>query len=890
MLFRFALLPLFVVALATQPAVATANPIVVGEWSDADRASLAAGVQAVPQPIRDAVGAVRFARISRNCPFAIGVYNKSCPTFATVDRTRTFFVYDGVQVHGDGPPTRLRGLNEVELRDVLVRRAAVHAYLAEFDRAAKWSEHPRWRQLNFWREQDQPFNRDAWGYSRYLGMRSAHLDLVTFAEEYFVPPHAVLAASKAPDAPARLAAYDHDLATRCQAFSKGRFVAQQLAALDPTWVDPHEAAPCEAFESWASLDTLDGIEILYAAATADRPQSLWGHLLLHIRHADRADGFEPVYQFGAVIAADTGPVEYLTRGLMGGFYTVFDPSSFRDIDREFLQSEQRTLKRYRLTLSREQSRLVLERIWEMERRARLPYWFFDENCAAFLQDMLASALDVPVNPRSEFIVAPTDVLDALAEVRNPTAADPEQRLLVKLPDEELSNRERARWAQSRRAKLLAQLARDAPDLAALAPRLVARDASTRATAHEALAAALNAMQPQDRRSRDAAAHLLAYGVTIERYYLESHIARANAVWGKLRLERSEMSVDERLQRRRQLYEHEDAQRREEQRVQHKVDALELFANAPRRELRPREAKLIDTQDAARNALTAAIDGYRSFVARAADIDPQQIMAADETARRRTQQERDARSIGRSGKGRVAVGAAAVTEGTANINGRLRLDFAFLSERLGSQRKRGFRPDIETEVMAISLLTPLPGEPIAQLELDAVLLRYVTIERLPRPARRNWLDGIGYGFDLTMRRQPRLGSDLNVGASAGLIAPLAVSHTMTSFLVVGAFPAVSWHIAGNRDLAPGGVRLFTRAQLHLFGNFANVVRLHGEAMPFVDLIALGAGVAAEARLEFQLLLGTWGERPLLLIPHATAERDGRAGRIAAVAGIRLESAL
>jgi hypothetical protein len=61
---------------------------------------------------------------------------------------------------------------------------------------------------------------------------------------------------------------------------------------------------------------------MLAAATADQPESLFGHLLLHVRYRDdqrvHTQGFEPVYQFGALTDEDVDPEEYLETLLRKG--------------------------------------------------------------------------------------------------------------------------------------------------------------------------------------------------------------------------------------------------------------------------------------------------------------------------------------------------------------------------------------------------------------------------------------------------------------------------------------------------------------------------------------------------------------------------------------------
>lgn len=867
-------------------------------WSSRDRTSLIRGAESVPQAIRTAVGPISLDRARGRCPFAMGAYNRTCPTYAS-DEGRAFLIYEPLPIQGQGPPTRLRDLNPRELRDLLLRRAVVHAFIAAADKRWEWSAEPRWRRLNFWRAgTEQAFNRDPWGYSRYLGMRSAHLDLVTFAEEYFVRPEVVLAESGSADAPARLQAFERDLAVQCQEFSRLRFLQEKVGSVSPGWREPLGATEmgCPAFDAWARIDALEGIDVLLAAATADRPQSLWGHLLIHIRHHDRVEGFQPVYQFGAVVSSDIDPVEYVTRGLMGGYHAVLDPYDYREIDRAVLRTEQRSLKRYRLQLTDRQTLHVLQRMWEMERRVRLPYWFFDENCAAFLADLLQSALpNLDVGSRSDFIVAPTDVLDQLASVQNP----PLGALLVKLAEESLSNRERARWARARRDDVLEELDEHlgTSGLEPAAVGLRATDPAVRARSYQAIATLLTTAVSKSNadksdRLRALSARLLRYNVEVERYYLESKITQANEVWARARRDVSPITATNLLARRRGLYLHEDQERRRAQRLSWDIDELEEFRVARRRELRRSEQRVVDDQAASREAFDVAVNVRREFYGAhgvAADVVEDEAWAELREHRARV----DERSLGRSGKERAHVGVSTRRQRDETVLA-VSLGFAFLDEKLGSQRTRGFRPDIETKVFDVRLDIPVVTDTHRPF-VDLILLRYLSIEQLLRPARRSWLDVFGYGFDINMKSDPAIGVDWAVQGSGGLLLPIAKSAEFTSHLVFGLFPTMHYLTGHDDDRTMGGVWLFARAQAHLFGNFANVLRVELSGSPLIDLASFEPASQLAATSSVELYLGDLAQRPVLLVPHMSAKRTGvrltgGAGDLSWVAGLRLESAL
>ncbi len=874
-------------------------------WTEADLASIRRGAEAVPEAIRRAVGPIRFERIDRECPFATGAYSATCPSFAP-DDPGTFYIYNAPPIQGVGPVRRLSVLNASERRDILVRRAVVHAFFARLDRRLRWSGSSEWRRLNKWRGGERPFNRNPRGFSRYLGMRSAHLDLVTFLEEYLVRPEKVLRASEADDAAERLAEFDEAMAVQCQHFSKSRFVAAKLTEVADGWRLPEDLdefpTGCEAFDRWARLEHLAGIDVVFAAAMADRPQSLWGHLLVHIRHENTSEGFESVYQFGAVTDTDIAPFAYLTRGLTGGFYSVFDPNNFRTVDRVILQYEQRSLRRYRLNLTRAQTLRLLQRIWEVERRHRLPYWFFDENCASLLAELVRSALvGVEIPAPNELVVAPTDVLDLLAGVDNGDRG----ALLEKRPGDAFSNRAFADWATERRDQALEQMLAagstrtangDREEMKAVVKRLESRRPEVRSAAYERMATLLvdtlegGLPHEEVKRLRRRALAVVYYSVRIERYYVETHLYRAREILAEARLDPPDYTADELLERRRALYRHEDFARRRRKRIRREQRKLLDFDEAERRPLSEEERAVLQRERRARRAYRAAIRAKRRLQERLSpEVDPVRFVEREDERLRRERARHDARSLGASGKGRLAVGGSSA-DGRRGGAWWLGLEAAFLHERFGSQRRRGFRPDIETEVFGLELQAPVAEGPFDDLDFEAVLLRYLTVEQLLPPARENLFDLFGYGFDLRAGHDGNRNVDASLQGAAGLLYPLGSSKEFANHLVVGLFPVARWLTTGARDLVLSGVWAKVHARAHLYGDFANSLRLDLGAIPFWKMP--GAQIRYEVRAEVATthLLGTFETGALSLAPYVRSEWtdlafEGAAGGMELRAGLR-----
>lgn len=394
-------------------------------WSNADLNSVLRGAESVPVELWDTVDEpVVLEYVDQPCLFSMGRYNERCPTFG--DDGRRFFIYDAPPPAGEGDVERLALLSKSEQRDIQLRRAIVHLVMVYADDHFQWSDHWRWQAINGWRGgADQPLNRNPAGYSRYLGMRSAHLDFVTFAEEFFVRVEDLLleAAPSDDGAAARLADVDYNQTLPCRQFTRRRVFDQRLAEAIPDWSEPRRALPhldsprCTDFEEWAREDELSGFDLWFAAARTDKMESLLGHLVLHARYDD-GDHDDLVYQFGAVSDDDADIVELLMRGVLGGFPAALSQHPFQELDSFFLDYQSRDLRRYELRLTERQTRLFLERLWETKQGIRYPYLFLTRNDASLLLELLAPILDRPLETRRRTIVTAPDVLDTLARHEN----------------------------------------------------------------------------------------------------------------------------------------------------------------------------------------------------------------------------------------------------------------------------------------------------------------------------------------------------------------------------------------------------------------------------------------------------------------------------------------
>ena len=884
-------------------------------WTPDDLRHVVEGVESLPAFLRKSPRPLTLERSGRACLYGMGRYNSTCPTFSKDGAT--FYLYDVPAVQGEGATRKLRTLSRPERAQLVRRRGVIHALVALHDKQSEWSKQPRWRMINSWKGDTTPFNDDAWAFSRYMGSRSPHLDLVTFAEEYFARPEDVLKLT--PEGRQRLETFDVNLSLACQQFTKIRYWDALVGAKAPTWVaplrgralkqkltpDPKRVQPkvpfgpaseCSEFERWADMSNVEGIDLVLAAATSDRPESLYGHLLLAVRYKSgesvRSQGFQPVYQYGAITATNVNKLEYFTKGLFGGFKSVIQPNTFRGVDRLFLQYEQRTLRRYGFNLSADELRRVMERIWEAERHITYSYYFFSDNCASMLIDLLAPAIDKSLPDPTKFGLMPTEVLDVFASVQ--TARGP---LLVKRTETHFSSREVAANAITKRrtklGRVVKRLGLDATQrkrVMALDKALDQRDPEARKKGYEAMQGVLvEALKtyydahPKDPRmgkgsiTRDVIDYLY-YSTRIERYFMDLAFYAKRMIYVGAHKQPLNLTAKQQLQMRRDLFKEENIMQRQEAMLAWAALTDERVRDAPRRDFTKGEQKKLEGIERTRAAYLQSLDALATVIE---TFEPEMDGVAyidDKLAAFEAQQKRrDDLATGPPGKGRYVVGGSVAQGGTGldvAPTGWLDLSVSTVYEQLGEQRRRGFRSDIESRALGLDAELLMGEGFLNNIFADLVLFKFMTIEQRTGPAKSSWRDSFGWGLNLHVMHDGRRGLDFGAHFDLGYVYPLWQKDNVANFLVAGLF--VDTQIDWGRDESPNNLGLNARllGQLHLYGRYANVMRFElgtthlGSVSQGFDSVRYGWDVYG--RLGTEHVLGEFNQQMLLLKPYIKAQ--------------------
>ena len=851
-------------ALATELRTAHVHLTPGPDWSLVELKALAGGLNALPSmllPTKEQP--LRLARVARPCINGLGRYNAACPTFAD---DGTLLLYDPVLLPVGADDHRVAKLSSSEQLLVLRKRALAHGLLVRADETHRWSRDSRWRQINGWNfSGTRPKNIHPEGYLTSLGRRSAHLDFVTSAEVYFFRAAEHL---------------DPDLSFTCQEFTRQRLLTILFEESYPGWAHRYESQDqdrptCEAFETWADLGHIEGIDVLFASERTDRPESLFGHLLLHVRHKNtdlfRSEGFQYVYQFGAVPEADINPVEYLVQGLNGSFRTVFDLSMFRTIDHNYLQLEQRTLRRFTLRLSEDQTRRTMERIWEVERRTVYPYYFTTHNCASMLLDLLDPVFEDRHFAR-KFFALPTEVLDLLARAR----ADDGKSLLIKGGGDVLSAEERAIEARGNLRRLRAENYIE-PSLATLLDAILKADPPDRISFYHVLgqefAQALRGSFGSDYRDLLLIAESL---VDIERANLDRAQAERLAVNEALLLEPFQLTRDEVFAYRNSLFSHEDLARRTGQRNDFAHQMYERMRRLKRRPPTSREERviqwhrtLLDVFDAATLAHGELLDELR----RAFDDDFDAVYYLDELhqTRQASRRQLDARSLSPSNSGRLRLG---LLSDATTFAPELSLHLAIVDDHLGQRRLHGHRPEVEATILGIRLKAPLSEDLLLEFGGDLTLARYISLATPRRGEGGSILRSFGWGLEV-MLHSHRPTAPIWGHGFFGFFLPLFLSPSGVDHIAIGLGPRIAAGLTTSGSFQSLGAQAHLRAKKHLGGPFDNVLFLrltHSEALT----ISGAFHRQGEARLGLELFLPA-GSQGALLSPFLQGDLHQMTGR-------------
>lgn len=500
-------------------------------------------------------------------------------------------------------------------------------------------------------------------------------------------------------------------------------------------------ATCTALAQFMDPATVVDLEVLFVAPTSARAAASFGHLLLRLRHSEKTDGVpsqdDTVYEISALTGYQHSVLDYLARGLGGGFPLVFDPRPLSATLADNLAREQRSIQRFRLNLTSLQRSRVLEFLWQVERDLVLPYRFLNRNCATYLLWLIATALDgaPPIDPNIAAWAAPADVLDQLARVQMPHDGRP---LLQHVAGGFESSGDRATRA------------RDAADaaqkmLASLVPALAERWRLAGGLSVPQLTALADRTLKIAPESANAMNVIMSAGVLQARASADVAKARADQIdRERIRPNPGEPlpGLAKVLTWRRAFYLHESPSWRRARLLDHLNRVDQYVKRTPRRPATTSELSDIAAAEQANKSFVRATDAYAAV----ADLlEATQSVAIEEAWDAQLRQEEFTRWRGHvvaSPANRLGVGLMHDAEGWGAT-----LTTAFWREELGQWRPHGLGPLSKFVLFDVQTLIRVDDKGPHWLGNHGRMFEFARITVQPQGAWLRWLSRVGWGMAL-----------------------------------------------------------------------------------------------------------------------------------------------
>ncbi len=202
---------------------------------------------------------------------------------------------------------------------------------------------------------------------------------------------------------------DPDNHARCRFIARARWLREELDFPDLPEIS------CQLFERWANIEEAAGMNVIFVSAFLKNPASAFGHILIQFNSSNRYFGhmlLSPTLNFGAITDPQDNPFEYALRGLFGGYDSTFSDERFYSFNHLYGENELRDLWSYPLNFTRKQQDRILYHTWEMLQNIRFTYYFFLDNCAYRMAELIGMAWtdETRLNTAGALWVIPVDVI------------------------------------------------------------------------------------------------------------------------------------------------------------------------------------------------------------------------------------------------------------------------------------------------------------------------------------------------------------------------------------------------------------------------------------------------------------------------------------------------
>ncbi len=231
-----------------------------------------------------------------------------------------------------------------------------------------------------------------------FGRENSRAELAATLEAFFVPP------DKDPDGHAQ-----------CRFIARYKWLRKSL---DWEGITP-PSVTCEQYNLWSLNEQINSLSLVFVSGYFENPASFYGHLLLKFntnRKLSSGSLLDQSVNYGAIVSEDDNALEYMFRGVFGGYDATFSHAQFYRHNHNYGESELRDMWEYELALNKEEVEQIISHGWELLGN-KFVYYFLNKNCAYQMAELLELVIDREIISRNIPWTMPVSIFERLVTIK-----------------------------------------------------------------------------------------------------------------------------------------------------------------------------------------------------------------------------------------------------------------------------------------------------------------------------------------------------------------------------------------------------------------------------------------------------------------------------------------
>ncbi|MCW9005070.1 MAG: DUF4105 domain-containing protein [Gammaproteobacteria bacterium] len=144
---------------------------------------------------------------------------------------------------------------------------------------------------------------------------------------------------------------------------------------------------CSEFKQWKNRLAVSGVSLVFPSMYLNNPASMFGHTFLRLDQKNNPTLLNYTLSYAARSDPDDTAIEYVYKGLAGGYAGVFAVQPYFETVQSYGDIEHRDIWEYSLNLSQSEVDQLIRHVWEI-RNTQFDYYFLRENCSYRLLALL----------------------------------------------------------------------------------------------------------------------------------------------------------------------------------------------------------------------------------------------------------------------------------------------------------------------------------------------------------------------------------------------------------------------------------------------------------------------------------------------------------------------